>query len=91
MHSLEEQLARRQLATMLVSGAHNHLDGEHRRLLSGVVDELIADVADATRRGPDFGPLFDAYIELDVWSQLRQRWLAAAAESLIRAADPTVR
>jgi hypothetical protein len=91
MESIEERLARRQLATMLISCAHNHVDSEQRRVLSVVVDELLADVADADRRGPAFGALLDVYLELDVWHQLRQRWLTAAAETLMRAADPTVR
>lgn len=91
MDSTEKRLARRQLATMLVSCACNHVDSEQRRTLSAVVDELIADVADAVNREPEFGTLFDAYLELDVWSALRRRWLEAAAQSLMHAADPTVR
>lgn len=88
MESTAEVLARRQVATILISSGYNLTGPGHRCVLNPVIDELAADVADALARRPPFGEVLDAHLELDLWGGLRHRWLTTASETLMTVAAP---
>lgn len=92
---MADVLVRTQLATMLISAGHNFVGPGHRQMLNPVIDELVADVADALgrrpefgRSGPEFGDAFDAYLALDRWARWRGQWLVTAAETLMVLGEP---
>lgn len=58
----DEFLVQSQLATMLISAGHNFVGPGHRQMLSPVIDELVADVADALGRRPEFGGLLQVWL-----------------------------
>lgn len=57
-------------------------------MLNPVIDELVADVADALGRRPGFGDAFDTYLALDRWARWRGQWLVTAAETLMVLGGP---
>lgn len=88
MESTAEVLARRQVAALLIASASRVVGPEHQQELRRILDELAADMADAFGRKPPFGEAMDAYLELDLWAELRGAWLRSAGRTLLELAAP---